>query len=117
MSSNKYGLPTKKTKLARSRHYAVGGVAEVDEPEWKRIAREDQARRDAYNAEPVVAPKPKPAAKEDTSIIGRLKAQKAKMERLMSGDDSDTPVKKAGGVVKSRGNGCATKGHGKGRFR
>jgi len=117
MSRNKYGLPTKKTKLARGHRYADGGLAEADEPEWKRIAREDQARRDAYDAEPVVAPKTKPAVKEDTSTIGQLKAHKAKLERLMSGDDSDTPVKKAGGVVKSRGNGCAIKGHGKGRFR
>jgi len=118
MSRNKYGLPTKKTKLAHKRHFSDRGLAKVDEPEWQRIAREDQERRDAYDA-PASAPAPaKTAVKADNSTVGKLKARKTLLDSIFTGDDEDAPVKKAGGVIKSsRGNGIAVKGHGKGKFR
>lgn len=118
MSRNKYGLPTKKTKIARGRHFSDGGTAEVAEPEWKKVAREDQARRDAYDAPASVPTPAKTAAKSDNSTVGKIKARKNLLDRIMSGDEEDAPAKKAGGVIKSsRGNGCAVKGHGKGKFR
>jgi hypothetical protein len=119
MSRNKYGLPTKKTKVARSKkHYLEGGQVESDEPEWKKIARDDQARRDAYNAPASAPAATKTVTKSDDSVVGKIKARKSLLDRIMAGDDEDAPVKKAGGVIKSsRGNGVAVKGHGRGKFR
>lgn len=126
MARNKYGYPVPEPKkLAKHKHkdhYGVGGKimglfsSETSKEKAARYIREAEAniaKREA--AEAAAKNTPKVITPESRSTSDQIRWRQKAMDDTIDAAEG----KKRGGVVKSksRGNGVAVKGHGKGKMR